>query len=124
MTFNDAPDYVPESEIQFTQHWEDWARTNKDYLKQNDKLFERSVHFDDIVQGDAESLTGYSHIRGDRGFVFLINPGRGGAGWRADAEPWMRRTSTRFVVDEVYPGGMTLRGPSDGTVSPGWHSCE
>lgn len=118
LTFNDAPDYVPESEIQFTQHWEDWARTNKDYLKHNDKLFERSVHFTDIVQGDAESLTGYSHIRGDQGFVFLINPGAveqvGELALALDAP-----SSTRFVVDEVYPGGMTLRGPSDGAYPQG-----
>src|SRR5438045_9046887 len=54
LTFDDAPDNVPESEFQFTQHWEDWARANKDYLKQNDKLFERSVHFEDILQGDCD----------------------------------------------------------------------
>jgi hypothetical protein len=33
------------------------------------------VRFDDILQGDADDLTGYAHIRGDRGFIFLINPG-------------------------------------------------
>jgi hypothetical protein len=97
---------------------ENWAKTTKDYLKQNDKLFERSVHFDDMVQGDAESLTGYSHIRGDRGFVFLINPGVveqiGELTLSLDAPD-----STRFVVDEVYPGGMTLRGPSDGLYTEG-----
>jgi len=118
LTFDDAPDYVPESEIQFTQHWEEWARTNKDYLKQNDKLFERSVHYSDILQGDAESLTGYSHIRGDRGFIFLINPGPaeqlGELTLALDAPK-----STRFVVDEVYPGGMTLRGPSEGAYPQG-----
>jgi hypothetical protein len=118
LTFNDAPDNVPESEFQFTQHWEEWARTNKEYLKQNDKLFERSVHFRDILNGDAESLTGYSHIRGDRGFVFLINPG--------PVEQVAELTlsleapkSTRFIVDEVYPGGMTLRGPADGAYPQG-----
>ena len=114
LTFNDAPDSVPESEIQFTHHWEDWARTNKDYLKQNDKLFDTSVHFTDILEGDAESLTGYSHIRGDRGFVFLINPGAAEQiaelTLALDAPP-----STRFEVTEVYPGGMTLRGPVEGT---------
>ncbi len=118
LAFADAPDDVPESEIQFTQHWEDWAKTNKDYLKQNDKLFERSVHFANILQGDADSLTGYSHIRGDRGFVFLINPGPAeqvGELTLALAAP----TSTRFVVDEVYPGGMALRGPSDGAYPQG-----
>lgn len=118
LAFADAPDDVPESEIQFTQHWEDWAKTNKDYLKQNDKLFERSVHFADILQGDADSLTGYSHIRGDRGLVFLINPGpveQVGELTLALQAP----SSTRFVVDEVYPGGMTLRGPSDGAYPQG-----
>jgi hypothetical protein len=118
LTFDDAPDNVPESEFQFTQRWEDWARANKDYLKQNDKLFERSVHFQDILQGDAESLTGYSHIRGDRGFVFLINPGPveqvGELTLSLEAPK-----SARFIVDEVYPGGMTLRGPADGTYPQG-----
>lgn len=118
LAFADAPDYISESEIQFTQHWEDWARTNKDYLKQNDKLFERSVHYADILQGDADSLTGYSHIRGDRGFVFLINPGVveqvGELTLALDAPG-----STRFVVDEIYPGGMTLRGPLDGAYPQG-----
>jgi len=118
LTFNDAPDYVPESEIQFTRHWENWAKTNKDYLTQNDKLFERSVHFDDMVQGDSESLTGYSHMRGDRGFVFLINPGVveqiGELTLSLDAP-----NNTRFVVDEVYPGGISLGGPSDGMYTQG-----
>jgi hypothetical protein len=118
LTFNDAPDDVPDSEIQFTKHWEAWARTSKDYLKQNDKLFERSVHFADIVAGDADSLTGYSHIRGDRGFVFLINPGPveqvGELTLSLEAPK-----STQFVVNEVYPGGMTLRGPADGAYPEG-----
>jgi hypothetical protein len=113
LTFNDAPDYVPETEIQFIQHWEEWAKTNKDYLKQNDKLFETSVHFADILQGDAESLTGYSHIRGDRGFVFLINPGP--ADQVADLTLALDSPgSSRFIVNEIYPGGMTLRGPLNG----------
>ncbi|MGD0226014.1 MAG: hypothetical protein ABSF71_27090 [Terriglobia bacterium] len=118
LAFADAPDDVPESELQFTQHWEDWAKTNKDYLKQNDKLFERSVHFADIDRGEADSLTGYSHIRGDRGFVFMINPGpveQVGELTLALEAP----KSTRFVVDEVYPGGMTLRGPTDGEYPQG-----
>jgi hypothetical protein len=113
LTFNDAPDDVPESDIQFTQHWEDWAKKNKDYLKQNDKLFDRSVSYADILQGDADTLTGYSHIRGDRGYVFLINPGP--ATQIADLVLSLDApASTRFMVDEVYPGGMTLRGPAEG----------
>src|SRR5215469_7336334 len=118
LAFADAPDDVPESEIQFTRHWEDWAKTNQDYLKQNDKLFERSVHFADILQGDADDLTGYAHIRNDRGYVFLINPGpveQVGELTLALEAP----KSTRFVVDEVYPGGMSLRGPSDGAYPQG-----
>lgn len=118
LAFADAPDNVPESEIQFTQYWENWARRNKDYLKQNDKLFERSVHYTDILQGDADDLTGYSHIRGDRGFIFLINPGpveQVGELKLALKAPG----STRFVVDEVYPGGMTLRGPLNGEYPQG-----
>ncbi len=116
LTFDDVPDDIPESEIEFTQRWENWAKINKDYLKQNDKLFERSVHFADILYGDAESLTGYSHIRGDRGFVFLINPGA--AEQIAELTLALDAPSTtRFLVHEVYPGGMTLRGPSDGDYS-------
>ena len=113
LSFDDAPDDVPESEIGFTKYWENWAQSNKEYLKQNDKLFDREVHFADMLQGDAESLTGYSHIRGDRGFIFLINPGpveQIGELMLALDTP----LSTRFVVDEVYPGAMTLRGPSGG----------
>lgn len=118
LTFNDAPDHVPDSEIQFTQHWEDWARVNKDYLKQNDKLFETSVHFADILEGDAESLTGYSHIRGDRGFIFLINPGA--AEQIAELKLALDApAATQFAVDEVYPGGITLRGPSNGEYPQG-----
>jgi hypothetical protein len=118
LTFNDAPNYVPESEVQFTQHWEEWAKTNKDYLKQNDRLFDRSVHFGDILHGDAESLTGYSHIRGDRGFVFLINPGA--AEQIADLRLSLDvAASTHFLVNEVYPGGITLRGPSNGEYPQG-----
>jgi hypothetical protein len=118
LAFADAPDNVPESEIQFTRHWENWARTNKDYLKQNDKLFERSVHFADILQGDADDLTGYSHIRGDRGFIFLINPGPVEQVGELTLALKVPR-STRFVVDEVYPGGMTLRGPLEGAYPQG-----
>ncbi len=118
LTFDDAPDNVPESEFQFTQHWEDWAKANKDYLKQNDKLFDRSVSYADIIQGDADSLTGYSHIRGDRGYVFLINPGA--ATQIAELELSLDApASTHFIVDDVYPGGMSLRGPANGEYPQG-----
>ncbi len=118
LTFDDVPDNIPKSEIEFTQRWENWAKANKEYLTHNEKLFERSVHFADILQGDAESLTGYSHIRGDRGFVFLINPGAaeqiGELTLALDAP-----SSTHFVINEIYPGGFTLRGPLDGEYSQG-----
>ncbi len=118
LTFDDVPDNIPESEIEFTQRWESWAKVNKEYLTHNDKLFERSIHFADILQGDAESLTGYSHIRGDQGFVFLINPGAaeqiGELTLALDAP-----SSAHFVVTEVYPGGMALRGPLNGEYSQG-----
>jgi hypothetical protein len=118
MTFSDVPDNIPESEIAFTERWEKWAITNKDYLKQTDRLFDRSHRFDDILEGDADSLAGFAHIRGDRGYVFLLNPGPveqiAELALALDAAP-----STRFVVDEVYPGGMTLQGPFEGEYSQG-----
>jgi hypothetical protein len=118
LTFNDVSDNIRESEIQFTERWESWAKANRDYLKENNRLFDRSVSYADILQGDAESLTGYSHIRGDRGYVFLINPGPGEQ--FADLTLALDAPdSTRFVVDEVYPGGMTLRGPFEGEYSQG-----
>jgi hypothetical protein len=118
VTYNDVPDQMPESEIQFTQRWLNWAKQNRDYLKQTDKLFERSVHFADVWQGDAESLSGFAHIRGDRGYVFLLNPGA--------VEQVAQLTlaldapaSARFAVNEVFPGGMSLRGPEDGRYAQG-----
>jgi len=118
LTFNDAPDNIPDSEIQFTQHWEQWARAHKDYLKQTDRLFDRSRRYEDILRGDADSLAGFAHVRSDRGFVFLLNPG--------PVEQIAQLTlaldapaSTRFAVDEVYPGGMSLQGPLDGAYAQG-----
>ncbi len=113
LTFNDAPDNIPASEIRFTQRWLSWGKTNKGYLKQTDRLFDRSLHFADIEQGDAESLAGFAHIRGDRGFIFLLNPGVveqvAELTLALDAPP-----SEKFIVQEVYPGGMTLQGPANG----------
>ncbi len=118
VTFNDIPDDIPESEIQYAQRWLAWARTNKDYLRQGDKLFDRSQHFADVWQGDADSLSGFAHIRGDRGYVFLLNPTPveqiAELTLALDAAP-----SARFVVEEVFPGGMTLRGPDNGEYSQG-----
>jgi hypothetical protein len=117
-TFNDVPENIPLSEFEFAQHWLAWAKENKDYLKQGDKLFDRSQHFADVWEGDAGSLSGFAHIRGDHGYVFLLNP--------TPVEQIAELTlaldgppSERFIVKEVYPGGMTLRGPENGQYSQG-----
>ena len=109
VTFNDVPVNMPDSEIEFTRRWLDWARQNRDYLKQGDRLFDRSLHFADVWQGDAEALSGFSHIRGDRGYVFLINP----SVIEQIAEFTLALDSapgTAFVVEDIYPNGATLAG--------------
>ena len=118
VTFNDVPDNVPESDIQFTRHWLSWAKSNKDYLKQGDRLFDRSQHYADVWQGDADSLSGFAHIRGDRGYVFLLNP--------TPVEQIAELTlaldapaSARFEVQEVFPGGLVLQGPDNGRYAQG-----
>ena len=45
LCFNSIPDEIPASEIAFTRRWLDWARANRDYLKQTDRLFDRSLRF-------------------------------------------------------------------------------
>lgn len=118
VTFNDIPGNIPESEIAFTQRWLNWAKENKDYLRQGDKLFDRSIHFADVWQGDVESLSGFAHIRRDRGYVFLLNP----SPVEQIAELGIEletAVSTRFVAQEVFPGGITLEGPSNGEYKQG-----
>jgi hypothetical protein len=118
LTFNDAPDDIPDSEIQFTQQWEAWAKGHQDYLKEGDKLFDRTFHFNDILDGDPDALDGYAHIRGDRGYVFLENPGP--VEQVADLTLALDApASAKFTVEEVYPGGMTLQGPADGAYTQG-----
>jgi hypothetical protein len=113
VTFNGVPENIPESEIQFAQRWLSWARSNKDYLKEGDRLFDRSLHFADVWQGDADSLSGFSHIRGKEGYVFLLNPTPieqiAELTLAVDAPP-----SQHFVVEEIMPGKLTLQGPADG----------
>jgi hypothetical protein len=118
LTFNDAPDDIPDREIQFTQQWESWAKDHRDYLKEGDRLFDRTFHFNDILDGNPDALDGYAHIRGDRGYVFLENPG--------PVEQIAELTlaldapaSTAFSVEEIYPGGMTLEGPAEGAYPQG-----
>jgi hypothetical protein len=113
VTINDVPDNISESEIQFSQRWLNWAKTNKDYLKHGDRLFDRSLHFADVWQGDADSLSGFAHIRNDRGFVFLLNP----TPLEQVAELTLALespASAHFSVDEVFPGRLTLQGPARG----------
>jgi len=118
LTFNDAPDDIPESDIEFTRKWEKWAIANKDYLKEGDRLFDRTFRFDDVERGGDESLTGYAHLRGDRGYVSLLNPGaveQIAELTLALAAP----TTEKFVVEEIYPGRMTLQGPDTGQYPQG-----
>lgn len=118
VTINDMPDNIPESEIEFTQHWLQWAKTNKDYLRQGHKLFDRTGHYDEIWQGDAESLSGLAHIRADRGYIFLFNP----TAVEQIGELTLAletSNSMSFFVREIYPGGMTLQGPANGQYPQG-----
>jgi hypothetical protein len=69
------------------------------------------VHFGDVWQGDAYSLSGFAHIRGDKGFVFLLNP--------TPVEQVAELTlaldgpaAGRFAVDEVFPTKQRLQGPA------------
>src|SRR6266568_1145762 len=118
LTFNDAPDDIPESDLRFTRQWEDWATKSQDYLKEGEKLFDRSLHFEDVRRGGDQSLTGYSHIRGDRGYVFLINPDV--VEHIAELSLELAATGTqKFTVADIYPGGMTLQGPEGGSYSEG-----
>jgi hypothetical protein len=109
LTFNDAPDDIPQDDIEFARKWENWAREHQDYLKEGDKLFDRTCRFEDRRGGD-QSLTGYSHIRKDRGYIFLINPDAIEHIAELTLELEAPR-SEKFNVEEVYPGGMALEGP-------------
>jgi hypothetical protein len=113
VTFNAIPENIPDSEVTFARTWLDWAQVHKDYLKEGVKLFDRTAHFSDIWQGDADSLSGFAHIRKDRGYIFLFNP----TPLEQIAELTLSLEapeSTRFVAEEVFPGGMTLQGPLGG----------
>lgn len=117
LTFDDAPANMGR-DIGFTQHWEAWARANKDYLQEGDRLFDRSLHYDAILQGRPDSLAGFSHIRGDRGYVFLANP----TPVAQIAELKLALDSPAgqvFGVEEIFPGGMRLSGPANGRYPEG-----
>jgi hypothetical protein len=114
LVFNDAPDNTPDSEYGFSQRWIAWASKNKDYLRQGDILFDRSARYvKDSYAGDAECMGGFAHIRKDRGFIFLMNPTA--CEQIADLKlAFEAPEDQRFQVDEVYPGGCSLRGPDEG----------
>jgi hypothetical protein len=119
LTFNNVPDELPESEVRFTQRWQQWARDNQNYLKRGEILFDRSVGWvTDVQQGAPELLSGMAHICKDRGFVFLMNasPREQVADLELalDAPP-----DARFAAQEVYPGGMALKGPAEGLYPQG-----
>jgi hypothetical protein len=127
LTFNDAPDDISETDIQFTQRWERWAQDHKEYLKEGDKLFDRTWRYSDArewrVWGGWKlssdlSLAGYAHLRGDGGYIFLINPDV--VEQIADLTLALEPSRTgRFVVQEIFPGGMALQGPRDGQYGEG-----
>jgi len=113
VSFQAIPENMPDSEISFARKWLTWAEAHKDYLREGVKLFDRTAHYADIWQGDADSLSGFAHIRKDRGYVFLFNPTPveqiAELALALDAPE-----STRFVAEEVFPGDMTLQGPLGG----------
>ena len=118
VTIDDIPPEMPESETTFARRWLNWAKANKEYFTHGDRLFDRSVSHSSQWTNDQDALSGFSHIRGDRGFVFVINPGV----TKQIAELTLQLsapTSTKFTVQEVYPGGMTLKGPTGGEYALG-----
>lgn len=119
VTFNDFSEEMPESEAEFTRHWLEWARTNKDYLKQGDILFDRTFGWTaDVQQGNPETLCGMAHVRKDRGFVFLMNYSP--VEQIADFDLALDAPAdARFAVEEIYPGGMVLAGPDAGLYRQG-----
>jgi len=74
VTFNDIPETFPRAKFSSSGAGLSGPTPNKAYLKQADELFDRSLHAEDLLQGDPESLSGFAHIRGDRGYIFLLNP--------------------------------------------------
>lgn len=113
VAFNDIPEDIPESEIEFEQHWLGWAKANKEYLGQGNKLFDHSIHAEDLRKGDAYSLSGFTHIVKDRGYIFLLNPTP--VPQLAELKLAMGvAPATRFIVKEVYPGDGALESSASG----------
>ncbi|MCC6124013.1 MAG: discoidin domain-containing protein [Pirellulales bacterium] len=119
VTFNQFPDETSENDQKFSRRWLNWARANKDYLKQGEILFDRTFAWAaDAKQGNPETLCGMAHLRKDRGYVFLTNFSPldqiAELNLALDAP-----AKTRFAAQEVFPGGMTLQGPADGLYPQG-----
>ncbi len=118
LTFDDAPQNIPASEIAFAQKWEDWVRGHKEYFQHSDRLFDRSVGWYDIPLGDAEGLQGFAHIRGNRGYIFLSNPGP--VAQIAELTVALDPTGTvGFAVNRIFPGDTYLKGPEKGLYRKG-----
>ena len=67
----------------------------------------------EIRAGRCGGPFGFAHIRGDRGYVFLLNP----SAVEQVAELALALDApqaTNFGVEEVFPGGMSLQGPAGG----------
>lgn len=113
VTFDDIPPEMPESEITFAHDWLQWAKQNKEYFTHSDRLFDRTVSHTTQWTNAPAALSGFAHIREDRGFVFLINP----SATDQIAELTLQLDApagTRFAVKEIYPrtrnpGGLANR---------------
>ena len=109
LVIHDVPVNVPESEIQFTKYWVDWSIKNKEFLKQNARLFDRTYQVTDVWSTDPDALVGLTHLINDRGFVFLIN--RGATEQEADLVLALKNNQN-FVIKEVYPSTNYLKSNS------------
>jgi hypothetical protein len=118
LVIHDVPVNVPESEIQFTKHWVDWAIKNKEYLKQNTRLFDRTYQVTDVWSTDPDALAGFSHIKNDRGFIFLIN--HGVVEQKADLVIGIKDDQS-FVIKEVYPSANYIKSDNGFEFKNGGH---
>ena len=102
VTFDDIPPEMPESEIKFAHDWLLWAQKNHEYFTHGERLFDRTVSHATQWTNDPDALSGFSHIRKDRGIVALINPGAvsqiAALDLALEAQP-----STQFRVSQIYP---------------------
>jgi len=118
VSFNDIPDNIPDRDVEFTDRWLTWGARNRDYFRYGDKLFCRHFDFGNLLHNPSEALNGFSHIRKDRGFLFMINASTaeqiGTLALDLDAP-----AGTHFDVAELYPDRFRLVGPRDGSYANG-----